>query len=205
MDSYHHFYVGSTRLWNISAFTLPELMIATSIFSLVSAGVLVGHLFGMRLMEVTMPKLGTDQESRRALGLLMADIRSAKILRIGNGDLGSLTDVGINATQQGNAIEIYPSTDTNVFIRYFWDAGDQTLKRTLDGALATSVAHSISNSLVFTAEDFAGNVLTNFQSNCLVGVNLQFYQLENPKVPIGPGQYYESYQLRTRLMRRAPD
>ena len=60
-----------------------------SIFSMVSAGVLVGHLFGMRLLEATLPKLGTDQESRRALGILMADIRSAKILRIGNGNLGS--------------------------------------------------------------------------------------------------------------------
>jgi len=203
MDSYQQFYVGSTPLRNKRAFTLPELMIATSIFSLVSAGVLVGHLFGMRLLEVTRPKLGTNQESRRALGLLMADLRSAKILRIGNGDLVSFTSVVINTTQQGNAIEIYPSTDTNVFIRYFWDASDQKLKRTLDGALATSVAHSISNSLVFSAEDFAGNVLTNFQSNCLVGVSLQFYELENPKVSIGPGQYYESYQLQTRLMRRA--
>ena len=98
---------------------------------------------------------------------------------------------------------MYPSTDTNIFIRYFWDAGDKKLKRTLSGALATAVAHSISNSLVFTAEDYAGNVLTNFQNNCLVGVNLQFYELGHPKVPIGPGQYYESYQLRTRMMRRA--
>src|SRR6267142_33158 len=131
MDLYHHFYV---RLGNMRAFTLPELMIAASIFSLVSAGVLVGHLFGMRLLEVTMPKLGTDQESRRALGLLMADIRSAKILRIGNGNLGAFTSVVINATQLGNAIQIYPSTDTNVFIRYFLDAVDKKLKRTLDGA-----------------------------------------------------------------------
>src|SRR5258708_2719635 len=122
MDCYHHFYIGNTRLRNMRAFTLPELMIATSIFSLVSAGVLVGHLFGMRLMEVTMPKLGTDQESRRALGLLIADIRSAKILRIGNGDLGSFASVLINTTQAGNAIELYPSTDTNVVIRYFLDA-----------------------------------------------------------------------------------
>jgi prepilin-type N-terminal cleavage/methylation domain-containing protein len=205
MGTYPHFYVDTTRLRHKRAFTLPELMIATSIFSLVSAGVLVGHLFGMRLLEVTVPKLGTDQESRRALGLLMADIRSAKILRIGNGDLGSFTGVGINTTQRGNAIEIYPSTDTNVFIRYFWDAEDKKLKRTLDGVWATSVAHYISNNQIFAAEDFAGNVLTNFQSNCLVGVDLQFYELENPKVPIGLGRYYESYQLRTRLMRRAPD
>jgi prepilin-type N-terminal cleavage/methylation domain-containing protein len=205
MDIFQPFHVGGTRLRNKRAFTLPELIIATSIFSLVCAGVLVGHLFGMRLLEVTLPKLGTDQESRRAIGLLMADIRSAKILRIGNGGLGSFTSLAINTTQLGNAIQIYPSTDTNVFIRYFLDAVDKKLKRTLDGALASAVAHSISNSLVFTAEDFAGNVLTNFQSNCLVGVNLQFYELKNPKVPIGPGQYYVSYQLRTRLMRRAPD
>ena len=205
MDSSHHFFVGSTRLRHMRAFTLPELMIATSIFSLVSAGVLVGHLFGMRLLEVTMPKLGTDQESRRALGILMADIRCAKILRIGNGDIASFNSVEINTTQEGNAIQMYPSTDTNIFVRYFWDAGDKKLKRSLNGALAAAVAHSISNGLVFTAEDCAGNVLTNFQNNCLVGVNLQFYELGNLKVPIGPGQYYESYQLRTRVMRRTLD
>ena len=205
MDTFQPFDVDGIRLRNKRALALPELMIATSIFSLVCAGVLVGHLFGMRLLEVTLPKLGTDQESRRSLGILMADIRSAKILRIGNGGLGSFTSLAINTTQLGNSIEIYPSTDTNLFIRYFWDPVDKKLKRTLDGALASAVAHSISNSLVFTAEDFAGNVLTNFQSNCLVGVDLQFYQLEHPKVSVGPGQYYVSYQLRTRLMRRVSD
>ena len=205
MGSCRHFCMGNTRLRNTRAFTLPELMIAMSIFLMVSAGVVVSHLFGMRLLEVSQPKLGTDQESRRALGILMADIRSAKILRIGNGAIGSFNTVQINTTQEGNAIQMFPSTDTNIFVRYFWDAEDKKLKRMLNGALATAVAHSISNGLIFTAEDYAGNVLTNFQNNCLVGVNLQFYELENPKVSIGPGQYYESYQLRTRIMRRALD
>ena len=133
----------STRLRNRRAFTLPELMIATSIFLMVSAGVLVSHLFGMRLLEVSQPKLGTDQESRRTLGILMADIRSAKILRIGNGDMGSFNRVEINTTQEGNAIQMYPSTDTNIFVRYFWDAGDKKLKRILNGALATPIGYDL--------------------------------------------------------------
>ena len=195
------------RRFRNRAFTIPELMTGMSIFLMVSGGVLVGHLFGMRLLEVNGPKSGTDQKSNQALRVLVADIRSAKLLLIGNGTLASFNSVNRDTTQAGNAIQVYPSTDTNVFIRYFWNAGD--LKRTLSGGPETSVAHSISNSLVFTAEDYVGNVLTNFQNNSLVGVNLQFneaqYATNYPNMAIGQGHYSDPYQLRTRVMRRALD
>jgi hypothetical protein len=182
-------------------------MTGMSIFLIVSGGVLVGHLFGMRLLEVNGPKSWTDQKSNRALRVLVADIRSAKLLLIGNGTLASFSSVNRNTTQVGNAIQVYPSTDTNVFIRYFWDAGD--LKRTLSGGPQTPVASSISNRLVFTAENYIGNVLTNFQNNSLIGVNLQFnesqYATNYPNAAIGQGHYSEPYELRTRVMRRARD
>ena len=158
----------------------------------------MGHLFGMRLLEVNGPKSGTDQESNRALGVLVADIRSAKLLLIGNGTLASFSSVNRNTAQAGNAIQVYPSTDTNVFIRYLWDAGD--LKRTSSGGPATSVAHSISNSVVFTAVDSVGNVLKN---NSLIGVNLQFDDSADPTKK--KKDYSEPYQFRTRVMRRALD
>jgi len=176
-------------------------MTGTAIFLMVSGGVLVGHMFGMRLLEANGPTSGTDQESNRALRVLAADIRSAKLLFIGNGTLASFSSLDINTTQAGNAIQVYPSTDTNVFIRYFWDAG--SLKRTLSGGPETPVAHSISNSLVFTAEDYVGNVLTNFQNNSLVGVNIQFDDSADPTKKMK--DYSEPYQLRTRIMRRALD
>jgi hypothetical protein len=206
-NSYSLFNRGVSRLRN-RAFTIPELMTGTAIFLMVSGGVLVGHLFGMRLLEVNGPR--TEQTSNRALGGLVADIRSAKLLLIGNGTAASFRSVDINTTQAGNAIQAYPSTDTNVFIRYFWDAGD--LKRSLSGGPETSVVHSISNSLVFTAEDYAGNVLTNFQNNSLVGVNFQFDASANTANGNGNGNgngnkkdYSDPYQLRTRVMRRALD
>ena len=199
-DSFWRFNCGIRRFRN-RAFTIPELMTGTAIFLMVSGGVLVGHLFGLRLLEVNGPKSGTDQESNRALGVLVADIRSAKLLLIGNGTAASFSSVNRNTTQAGNAIQLYPSTDTNVFIRYFWDAGD--LKRTSSGGPATSVAHSISNSLVFTAVDSVGNVLTNFQNNSLVGVNLQFDDSADPTKK--KKDYSEPYQFRTRVMRRALD
>ena len=199
-NSYSIFNCGISRFRN-RAFTIPELMTGTAIFLMVSGGVLVGHMFGMRLLEADGPTSGTDQESNRALRVLVADIRSAKLLLIGNGTLASFSSLNINTTQVGNAIQVYPSTDTNVFIRYFWDAGN--LKRTLSGGPETPVAHSISNSLIFTAEDYVGNVLTNFQNNSVVGVNIQFDDSADPTKK--KKDYSEPYQLRTRIMRRALD
>ena len=205
-DSCCPFNCGISRFRN-RAFTIPELMTGTAIFLMVSGGVLVGHMFGMHLLEANGPTSGTDQESSRALRVLVTDIRSAKLLLIGNGTLASFSSVNRNTTQVGNAIQVYPSTDTNVFIRYFWDAGD--LKRTLSGGPQTPVASSISNRLVFTAENYIGNVLTNFQNNSLIGVNLQFnesqYATNYPNAAIGQGYYSEPYELRTRVMRRARD
>jgi hypothetical protein len=65
------------------------------------------------------------------------------------------------------------------------------------------VANAITNSMVFTSEDYTGTVLTNNLNNRVIGMTLQFYQLEYPTVPIGPGAFYDFYQLRTKITRRA--
>lgn len=100
----------------------------------------------------------------------------------------------------------YPTKppDTNNFIRYFRDPVDRRLKRTENGTnVALVVASSITNQMVFTSEDYRGIVLTNIANNRVVGLTLQFYQLEYPTVPVGPGSYYDFYQLRTKITRRA--
>ena len=95
-----------------------------------------------------------------------------------------------------------PTTDTNTFVRYFRDT-DQKLKRIASGvASATVIASAISNQVVFTAEDFSGSVLTNNENNRVIGLALQFFQLEYPTVSIGPGSLYDFYQLRTKITRR---
>lgn len=186
-----------------SAFTLTEMMVSVSIMALVMTALITSHLFGLRMHELSKVKLGLNDESRAALSLLTAEIRAAKSVRLGTGTLSSFVEVPINTVEQANALQVYPTTDTNNFIRYFWDVTDNTLKRTTNGSSATTIVDSISNSLVFTAENYAGTILTNNQNNCVIGLNLQIYQLDYPVTQIGPGKFYDTYRLRTKVTRRA--
>lgn len=186
------------------AFTIAELMISAAVLMLVVGGVVFSHLFGMRMYQITKAKLGASDEARSAISKMVTEIRSAKTLKVGNGDLSSFTEVGENSQQKGSAIQIYATTNTNDFVRYFWDPSDKKLKRTADGASAAFVvANSISNAVIFRAENHLGQVLTNNQNNRVIALELQFYQIAYPVVTIGPGQLFDYYQLRTRITRRA--
>jgi prepilin-type N-terminal cleavage/methylation domain-containing protein len=186
------------------AFTLSELMVTMTIFGLLLAGILAANLIGARMFELTRSKLNAADDARAAVSLLMTEVRDAKIIRIGNGSLTNFVEAAVNMPQQGSAIQIHPTTNTNVFIRYFWDGAQRKLMRTYNGAGASEViANSVSNQLVFTAEDYAGNILTNNANNRVIGLMLQFYQLQYPIVQIGPGQLYDYYQLRSKITRRA--
>lgn len=170
------------------AYTITELMVTMAIVLLVMGSVLTAHVFGMKLFEITKAKLGASDEARAAVSSMISEIRAAKLIRIGDGYLSSFTAAGVSAAQSGSAMQIYSSTNTNSFVRYCWDASDRKLKRTTNGATFVSVvANSISNDLVFTAEDFSGSVLTNNENNRVIGLTLQFYQLQYPAVSIGPG------------------
>jgi hypothetical protein len=46
--------------------------------------------------------------------------------------------------------------------------------------------HSITNNIVFSAEDAVGNVLTNNDNNRVIALTLQFYQIQYPIIKIGP-------------------
>lgn len=184
------------------AHTLTEMMVGMAIVLLVMAGVLSAHVFGLRLFEVTKTKLGASDDARVAIGLMVTEIRSAKLIRVGNGSAGSFVEAPLDTPQQGNAVQIHPSSSPTNFVRYYRDPADQKLKRQPDAGPATVVASAITNALVFTAEDFSGTILTNNENNRVIGLTLQFCQLEYPSVAIGPGNLYDFYQLRTKITRR---
>jgi len=200
------FFTSPTTLQRPShAFTLPEVMVTMVIILLVFAAVISCHLIGLRLFELTKAKLGASDDARRAIGLLVSEIRSAKSVRVGSGNLDDFKEAGVNTPHVGNAMEVYPSTNTNFWVRYYLDPADQKLKRATNGAsTATVIASSISNQVVFSAEDFSGKPLMNNSQDYVIGLNLQFYQLQYPAVAIGPGKFYDYYQLQTRVTPRAP-
>lgn len=185
-------------------FTLPEIMAATMLFSLVMIAVVYSHLFGLRMFNITATKLSASTNARQALGQLRDDIRSAKMLCVGNGNNTGFTNIAGNGLREGNALEIFPTTDTNTYVRYYLDWTKQELERVNSGSTQpVVVARYITNQVAFLAEDYAGNILTTDQNNRVIHLNLQFYQWEFPVAQAGSGAFYDYYQLQTRITRRA--
>ncbi len=185
------------------AFTLTEIMISSSLLTMVLAGVITCQLFGMNMYQLAKAKMGASDDARQSISRMVDEIRSSKILKVGGGDLSTFTQDTNGAYQKGSALQIYATTNTNYFVRYYWDSTDKKLKRTTNGSsYALIVANSISNQVVFTEEDFRGNIVTNNLNNRVVGITLQFYQIAYPVINIGPGGLFDFYQLRSRVTRR---
>ena len=72
-----------------------------------------------------------------------------------------------------------------------FDTNERSLKRATNGAYTVmAVAQFITNTVIFTSENFAGTILTENQNNRVIGLTLQFYQIRYPVIHIGPGNYY---------------
>jgi hypothetical protein len=178
-------------------------MTASAIFSLVVIGVVYSHLLGLRMFNITATKLSASANARAALNELRDEIRSAKMLQVGNGNNLGFTNIVGNVLRQGNALQIYPTTATNTYARYYMDAQAQELKRVVAGSTtAVVISQFITNQVAFAAEDYAGNVLTTDQNNRVIRMSLQFYQWEFPVARAGVGAYYDYYPLQTRMTRR---
>src|SRR6266513_2718970 len=190
----------------ISAFTLVEVMIAMTIMVMTLVGVLAVQFFGMKLFELTKSKLGASDDARRAIDLLVTEIRVAKMIRIGEGGLGApnFTDCGPDTPQQGNAIQIYATTNENSFVRYYFNSSSNRLERTPNGVSAsTVVANFITNRYpIFTSEDAFGNTNYNNPKSHVISMRLEFYQTQYPIMPIGPGSYYDYYKISTKTAQR---
>ena len=185
------------------AMTLPEIMVVMAIFSLVMIVLVSSQLFGLRMYKISETKLVATASGRKSLNQLRNDIRSGKLLAIGNGDSASFTPVADDSPQIGDALQINPTTNLAAYIRYYLDTNNAQLKRVTSVNTNVEVLASfITNRLVFQAEDFRGNVLTNHQNNRVVRLTLEFYRWEYPIAMVGQDGMYDYYRLQTRVTRR---
>jgi len=179
-------------------FTLPELMVAITIFAFVMLGVVFAHLFGLSLFRITENSLTATDDTRKIMGRMVNEIQTSRNVFIGNITSGSFAGMLDGETQRGSALLIRPTTNTANYIIYFVNSADQTLRRTTGApGSATVLAESITNSLAFSAQDFSGAVLTNNQNNRVIHINLEFYQ------PRRRQQVADYYKLETSITRRA--
>ena len=188
------------------AFTLVEILITMVTTTIVLGGAMAAYMYGLKMVQFVQPKLNASDDARKAISLLTDEIRSAYDVKVGNRSGTTFEPIAPFTEQRGNALRIYPTSDTNQFVFYFWDVNDQNVKRTTNNATFTAViAGAVTNELIFAAEDFRGNVLSANENNFVIATTLQFYQIQYPKVSVGPGQYYDWYQLQCRVTRRPLD
>jgi prepilin-type N-terminal cleavage/methylation domain-containing protein len=136
---------GSGR--TIAGFTLPELLVAITIFSILLMGVLLANIYGLSMFHVTRRTLNATDNARELFQRMAHEIRTSRSLAIGNVNAGVFEALLDSEVQQGTALMIRPST--NSFIIYFVNPSDETFRRTTSSTgSARIVAESITNSVV---------------------------------------------------------
>jgi hypothetical protein len=181
------------------AFTLVETVVCMGVFGLVVVAFVYAQMFGFRYDQMTNAKMGASDEARRSFGLLANDIESAKLWRVGSGSASAFAPCGNGSNQIGNTIQLSPSTDTNRYIRYFFDSTNKTLSR-FDSSTASTrlIADNLTNTFTFRAEDYLGAPVTNLQYKYLIHVLLEFSQRTYPKA-------WDYYKIDFRLTPHCPD
>jgi len=179
-------------------FTLPEVLVAMTVFLLLIGGIVAAHLFGLSMFRITETKLNATDDARKIIGKMTEEIRTCKSTWIGNVKNGEFVALLDGEKQVGSGLLIYPTTNTANYVIYFVNPADRTFRRTTsDPGTAIVVAESITNTVVFRAQDHLGNVLTNNQNNRVINVNLEFFQ------PTRAMQTADYYKLATAVTRRA--
>jgi len=184
-------------------FTLAEILMTMAIFVLVMGMIVMTQVYGFRMFSLVRPKLAASDDARKTVGRLVDEIRSANIVRVGLGDARTFKEITPGLKQIGNSLMIHPSTNTNTFIRYFWDKNALAVQRITDSSSRTwTIAKSVSNEWIFAAEDFRGKTLTNNANNRVISVKLDFYETQYPRKTVGSGGFYEYYTIKTKATRR---
>src|SRR5262245_5277686 len=97
----------SARRKGTGAFTLAEIQVSMAVIMVVIGGVISSHVFGLKLNEATRAKVSASDAARNAIARLVSDVRSAKIIQVGNGTFAAFTPVADGSSQRGAAIRIY--------------------------------------------------------------------------------------------------
>jgi prepilin-type N-terminal cleavage/methylation domain-containing protein len=191
-------------------FTLVEMMISLSIFSLVTIGMITLLMFGQRYDQLIQSKLGASDESRRGFNDLTEDIRSAKIWQIGNGSASTFTAIANGSAQQGNALKLNLTVNTNFFIVYYFDTSSHELLRRHSSDIAPKViagdlTNITANSMTFRAENYRGDIQKDLTHKGVINAMLEFAQYQYPLTKVGPGLRYDYYKIEIKATPHVPD
>ena len=202
-----------------AGFTLVEMMMASWVFCVIFIGAVIAvQIFGLRVYTLAATKLSASGSGIKVLNQIRDDIREAKDVNIGNlttvGDPSTFVLTGDTNKNIGNALQVFPGTNSSMWTVYYLDTSGATnylrMASTANGSTFSTpvtLASYITNLVVFDAEDCRGNILTNDSNNRIIRMELDFYQWEFPVGVVGGVglNAYDYYRLTTKITRRQID
>lgn len=200
---------GEQRQRSRSGFTLVEMMVTSAIFIIIIGAMVSLQIFGLRVYTLAATKLTATTAGRESLNDMRDQIRSAKTLYVGTYTNNAFSTIPTGQNQIGNALQIFPTTNTALAnaIIFYLDASTNCLMMVSNGVVSLEAKY-MTNYYCFQAEDYQGNILTNYLNNPVIAVTMQFYQWEFPLGFVGSGtnstaaNAYDFYRLHTRITRR---
>lgn len=177
-------------------FTLPEILIALTIFLFVIAAITSAHLFGLRMFQMTNNKLRVTQWARLTIENLADQIHGCNSVQVGNyATAGGFVGFLPGETNLGNSLLIIQQTANVTYTNiYFVNPTDQTFQRTDQSGNTVILASSVTNTLAFSVQDYTGNVQTN--NGQTIHLMLEFYH------PASYLQDADYYKLETSIKQR---
>jgi hypothetical protein len=185
--------------------TLVEMMMAMGVFAFVVIACVYVNLFVMLQDEVTESELGASDAARTGLNQLSLDIRSAKLFAIGNYSSGTFTTNAANTSLVGNALLLNLTTNLNECVLYYFQTSAAQLWRTSAVSPSTMIVEYLTNTMQFSAENYAGTVQSAPSYKSVIHAVLQFAQYKYPLTPVGSNCYYNSYEMDLRYTPHVPD
>jgi hypothetical protein len=191
---------------SVQAFTLAEALIASGILVILIGSVILCNLWGLSMSVREQIWLSSSDDAGKVLGLLYGDIRSSTSTSIGDFLTGTYVPAAAS-NQFGNALMIYPTTNTSNWVLYYY-ASSALMRTNYTGTGNSNYnvrvsANDITNdNPLFTAVDYFGNPLTVLSSTPVIKICLSFTKLQNPQVMIAPGSPVDFYQIITTIASR---
>jgi prepilin-type N-terminal cleavage/methylation domain-containing protein len=191
-----------------AGFTLAELMIAIAVFTFLVGAMVCIQIFGLRVQTLAATKLMATTAGRQTMNMMRDQIRAAQQVYVGTFTNSSFTQA--SGQQIGNAVQIFTSTNTastNFVVFYDDPSTNEIFCYTNTPNNVGVVAQYQTNYYCFQAENYQGNILTNYQNNPVIRVTLSFSQWEYPIGFVGANAVnaYDYYFLRTRITRRCKE
>lgn len=177
--------------------TLTETLVASALLCLVAGTIAICNIAGLKFTEYVRPKIDNSRYARQTVARIIEEVRCASSVEVGTGTATTFTNAAVNKPQAGNAIRIYPTTNSTQYIYYYLDTNTQSLLEVPLGASAAfEIAECVTNLAPFSMENFAGTTLTNPANNSVLSLQLQMRRDSNVRT-VG-----DAYQIRSRITRR---